>query len=111
MFFLLLKFMQVLEDLTDIMHDPRLFAGLVEQLHQLCIFRAVNLIVIAEFPDVLAFQSREMHIQLGIKILPASLPEGQAHIEAQNALHPGLDAAFQKPFNILPGIIDIGKDG
>ena len=86
--------MQIGEDLLDIMHHTRFFAGLVEQAHQFRIAGAVQLIPVCVGADVLFLQTGEVLIQLGVEIFPAALPEGQPHIETQDTLYSGVNAAI-----------------
>ena len=110
MYFFLFKSMQISKNFPVIMQYPGLFAGSVEQPQEFGIPGTIQFIGIAIASDISLFHTGKMPVQLGIEVFPVSLPERHTHIETEDALYLCLDAALENSLDILPGIIDKGKN-
>lgn len=95
-----------MKDLVIIMENATLPALLMEEPHQLPTVRAVNDVLIAVQPDIFFFQIWKQFVQLAVKIFPVSLPQRQAHAEANDTEDMGLSAQIQYAGNILFRVVD-----
>ena len=68
---LLLKLLQIPENLIIIVNNPTLLTFLMKQLHQLSVVRAFDLILVSVSPYVLFLQSGKTAVKLLIKIFPS----------------------------------------
>lgn len=104
--FFFLKGLQILKDLVIIMENAVTLALLMKDPHQPFTVRAVNDVLIAVQPDIFFFQMWKQFVQLAVKIFPVSLPQRQAHAEANDAKDVRLSAQIQYARNIFFRVVD-----
>ena len=66
---------------------------------------------IAVAADIARLQPREMTVQGSVKLVPVSLPQGQAHAKMDDPLHPGIGAEAHDAADIFLGIVEERQNG
>ena len=69
------------------------------------------LITLSEGADVPLLHAGEVLVQLRVKILAVAVPQGDAHAEVDDDLHPRIKAVVQQAPEVFLRVIDEGQNG